>query len=206
MNYTMNEFETNYFTKIPFDATSLGDLFKKAREKRGLALKDIAKKTRIHIGILNKLENNNLTNLPSKTYVKGFVRTIAQTLHVDAKVSLELLEEAYDHIIFEKIDLISLPPRREEVAKSLPHFDKNAVRKLFALSLLVFITAYGALNITSSIVNKRHLAKTPTPLIVPTNGTQIMLEAGNVMTTSLDFPKHLEARNAEGELIPNYKF
>ena len=206
MNYTMDKFETNYFTKIPFDATSLGDLFKKAREKRGMALKDIAKKTRIHIGILNKLENNNLSNLPSKTYVKGFVRTIAQTLHVDPKVSLELLEEAYDYLIFENIDLISLPPRQEEVKKSLPNFDKNAVRKLFALSLLVVITAYGAINLTYSIVNKRHLPKAPTHLITPNNGTPMLLEADKVITTSLDFPKRLEARNAEGELIPNYQF
>jgi len=203
----MGKPETNYFTKIPFEATSLGDLFKKAREKRGLALKDIAKKTRIHLGILNKIENNNLSNLPSKTYVKGFVRTIAQTLNVDTKVSLELLEEAYDHLIFENIDLISLPPRQEQIKKSLPTFDKNAVRKIFALSLLVVITVYGAINLTYSIVNKRHLAKTLTPLNTPsTVGTPNLLETGKVITTSLEFPKRLEARNAEGDLIPNYKF
>jgi cytoskeletal protein RodZ len=203
----MNDFELDYFTKISFEATSLGDLFKRAREKRGLALRDIAKKTRIHIGILSKLENNNLANLPSKAYVRGFVKTIAKTLNVDSKISIELLEEGYDHLIFENIDLVMLPPCQEvHIKKQIPYFDKNAVRKIFAMALLIVFTIYGAINLTSSAINQYHFKKTQALRATPSKNTAVKFESYKELTTSLDFPKRLETRNAAGELIPKYDF
>ena len=78
---------------------SIGKLFRNKREERGLNLKTISQQTKIHIGLLEHLENDQLEKLPSKTYVKGFVKSTAKILGIDQEKALHCLELTYkgDH-------------------------------------------------------------------------------------------------------------
>lgn len=62
---------------------TIGQLLKTKREARGLNLKTISQQTKVLIGLLEHLENDDLEKLPSKTYVRGFVKSTAKILGIN---------------------------------------------------------------------------------------------------------------------------
>jgi cytoskeleton protein RodZ len=77
-------------------ALSIGELLRSKREEKGLNLKTISQQTKIHMGLLEHLENNELAKLPSKTYVRGFVKSAAKILGINQTVALDALEATYN--------------------------------------------------------------------------------------------------------------
>ena len=75
---------------------TIGELFKTKREAKGLNIKTISQQTKIHVGLLEHLENNDLAKLPSKTYVRGFVKSTAKVLGINQEVALTALEATYN--------------------------------------------------------------------------------------------------------------
>ncbi|MGZ3809820.1 MAG: RodZ domain-containing protein [Bacteriovorax sp.] len=75
---------------------TIGELLRETREARGLSLKTISQQTKIHIGLLGHLENDDLSKLPSKTYVRGFVKSAAKILGIGQEYALDILEATYN--------------------------------------------------------------------------------------------------------------
>jgi cytoskeletal protein RodZ len=75
---------------------TIGELLRSKREERGLNLKTISQQTKIHMGLLEHLENNDLAKLPSKTYVRGFVKSAAKILNINQDEALDVLEATYN--------------------------------------------------------------------------------------------------------------
>jgi cytoskeletal protein RodZ len=73
--------------------SGLGALLKGEREKRGLSHEQVAQITRLRRHLLVALENEEWDNLPSSVYVKGFIKSYAQTLGLDEKKALELYDK-----------------------------------------------------------------------------------------------------------------
>ncbi len=101
-----NTEENNTIENNPADAQSkafaeptltIGKLIKSKREERGLSLKVISQQTKIHIGLLENLEADQFDKLPSKTYVRGFIKSTAKILQLDQEFALHLLDMAYAH-------------------------------------------------------------------------------------------------------------
>ena len=89
--------ETPLIQETPkVSAISIGDLLKNKRLEKGLNLKTISQQTKIHMGLLEHLENNDLAKLPSKTYVRGFVKSAAKILGINQEEALEILETTYN--------------------------------------------------------------------------------------------------------------
>ncbi len=61
-----------------------GELLRQARENAKLSLSEVALSTKINPKILTAIENGDMTNLPAKTFLKGFVRSYAVFLKIDA--------------------------------------------------------------------------------------------------------------------------
>lgn len=154
-----------------FSTTSIGELLRSVREERGITLKEIAAKTRIHVGILVNLEKNNFSELPSKPYVRGFVRSLAVFLGIAPKKAIELLEAAYYQIALEKGALI--PPMERS--------DNFIIKKLSDLKLPtkvpemtgqkisgLFLVIVGAISIgiVSNYVNHIDINKNRTESLV----------------------------------------
>jgi cytoskeletal protein RodZ len=100
-NYTTDELNEFEQTQQPLAAeeitsTSIGELLRLKREEKGLNLKTISQQTKIHMGLLEHLENNQLDKLPSKTYVRGFVKSTAKILGIDQETALNILELTYN--------------------------------------------------------------------------------------------------------------
>lgn len=62
-----------------------GDYLKRARESKGITLKEIAERTKINASSLAAVEDERFEALPdARIYVRGFVRCLAEELGLDA--------------------------------------------------------------------------------------------------------------------------
>jgi len=71
--------------------TPIGQTLRAAREKRGLSLLDAAHETRIPVGRLQMLEQDNYAAFGNMTYARSFLRRYSQFLEVDASPILHEL-------------------------------------------------------------------------------------------------------------------
>jgi transcriptional regulator with XRE-family HTH domain len=71
---------------------TLGSLLAEARKARGVTLEQAAAATRIRVRHLTALEADRLAELPAPVYVRGYLRTYAGYLEIDA----EALVDAYE--------------------------------------------------------------------------------------------------------------
>ncbi len=73
----------------------LGEFLKKKREEAGISLRDFSHKTKITSRQLKSLEENNLSELPDKTYIKGFLKAYAREFKLDIHELFSLLDNLY---------------------------------------------------------------------------------------------------------------
>jgi cytoskeletal protein RodZ len=74
--------------------TSLGELLRLARERRGLTLEGIASETKIPQRHLEALEYDNLTAIPAGFYRRAEIRAYARAVGLDQSLALARLESA----------------------------------------------------------------------------------------------------------------
>ncbi len=67
---------------------SVGDLLQHARRERGMSLDGVARSTRISMAQLESIERGHYDELPGETYVRGFVRSYAKSVGLDADQAL----------------------------------------------------------------------------------------------------------------------
>jgi cytoskeletal protein RodZ len=79
----------------PTPPVNFGEYLRQAREAQGLSLKQISQKTKINTTQLDFLEKGEISKLPNKAYVIGYVKSYAKTIGLDLEHCLHLLEEAY---------------------------------------------------------------------------------------------------------------
>lgn len=80
--------------EAPRYADTIGERLRRARERRGLSLDDVATQTRIPIRHLRNIESENWGELPSVTYTVGFTRSYANAIGLDgAGIGRELREQ-----------------------------------------------------------------------------------------------------------------
>ena len=63
---------------------SFGENLRRERELRGISLEEIAATTKIKVGFLEAIENDDLARLPGGIFARGFMRTYASYLGLDA--------------------------------------------------------------------------------------------------------------------------
>ena len=73
-------------------STSVGQLLRRARERRGLSLQEIARQTKLPPRHLEALEQDNLALLPTTFYQRAEIRAYAQAVGLDQKVLLSKLD------------------------------------------------------------------------------------------------------------------
>ena len=84
-------------TYLPFSEISVdlgegpyrGKMLKQIREKMGVDLKTISMETRISFKILERIEEENVGQLPPQVYLKGFLKGYAQCLGLDPRKVIE---------------------------------------------------------------------------------------------------------------------
>ena len=150
---------------------TIGQLLRERREEKNLSLKVISQQTKIHVGLLELLENNQLDKLPSKIYVRGFVKATCKVLGLDIKYALSLLEEGYK----DSAPSIAVATHDEYIPKeSLDYFKSLKNSALTSSSLVaklfigfIFIAIIG-INLKSYLEKSNEEAKPKLPTVLTT--------------------------------------
>jgi cytoskeleton protein RodZ len=72
--------------------TDFGSMLRAAREAAGMNVPTLAMRLRLHVRQIEALERSDLSALPSVIYVRGFLRSCARELHIDAAPLLASLD------------------------------------------------------------------------------------------------------------------
>ncbi len=73
---------------------NFGSYLKHERELRGVPLEEISGATKIHIRFLQALEDNRFDELPGEVFIKGYIRSYANTIGSDVEEMLNIYEES----------------------------------------------------------------------------------------------------------------
>lgn len=74
----------------PVVASSVGGILAAAREQAGMSMDEAASSLRLSVRQVQALEADDATQLPSPTFVRGFIRNYAKLLNLDAEALLEI--------------------------------------------------------------------------------------------------------------------
>lgn len=137
-----------------------GDLLKQARENAKLSVSEVALSTKINPKILTAIENGDSTNLPAKTFLKGFVRSYALYLKMDADevmkvfqsetgatpaptIDKEVIRQAHENVVAEKP-----APKQRRVG------DDESFSGLRAVAVVVIVVLIGVIIGVRELVEK----------------------------------------------------
>lgn len=74
-----------------------GPRMKRARETRGISLREIATRTKISVSALEALERNDISRLPGGIFGRAFVRAYAEEVGLDPEQTIREFIEAFPH-------------------------------------------------------------------------------------------------------------
>jgi cytoskeleton protein RodZ len=121
----------------------LGTRLKRAREARGLPLKEIAERTKISVTALESLERNDLSRLPGGIFGRAFVRAYAAELELDPDATVAEFQAALEEA--ERL-AAERGTKRVEITDEDRAFiarQKRAVRVLRIAVIAVLVIAVG---------------------------------------------------------------
>lgn len=88
---------------------SLGDFLQSSRLKKGLTTIDVAEYSRVNIGFIKAIEDNQFGDLPGSVFIKGLLRNYSTLLEIDG----DELVDRYNSLDIKHIDntpqMISIP-------------------------------------------------------------------------------------------------
>ena len=74
---------------------TVGQILKEEREKQFYTLSDIEKTTKIRIELLQALEADDYTKLPTVTFIQGFIKNYGRFLKLDSEKLLAIFRRGY---------------------------------------------------------------------------------------------------------------
>ncbi len=108
-----------------------GELLKAERLKQGMAVADVASSLKLSSRIINSIEAGDLSELPAKTFIRGFVKSYAQHLKLDADSILrQFLEEMGSTQPLPKVPPPQAAPANGRLKKSRPVMDEGSATTL----------------------------------------------------------------------------
>src|ERR1051325_7153692 len=78
-------------------ATDVGGRLRRARERCGVTLRQIASATKISVGVLEALERNDISRLPGGIFSRAFVRSYAIEVGLDPEATIQDFIAAFPH-------------------------------------------------------------------------------------------------------------
>lgn len=131
---------------------TVGEILKNAREKKGLTIESLEKKTRIVSRYIEALENNEFDKLPGEIYVKGFIKTISDKLLLDSdkvleRYNLQINEDRFEEDLY-KSDKNAKPTKKEKESKAKKEkkIEESAISSSEATSIEIKKAAISNVN------------------------------------------------------------
>lgn len=152
------EQDQNSVAPIP---ASLGRALRTARENLGLSIAEVADQIKFAARQIEALEADDFQHLPEMTFVRGFVRSYAKILHLDAQALLMLLPQPNPVPQQLVTASVEVPFPTAQTAQRV-----NLVWLGAALLLAVLIVAFVVWQYTKP-VGQSEAVKVETPLALP---------------------------------------
>jgi len=119
----------------------IGDQLRGARELKGWTLAEAAKRTKVKVEQLEKIEKSQFDLLPSLAYARGFIRIYARELGLDGWALLRQfngeVDSGYDVIELQPQDLEAIPRRRQPGAATPQNFGRIVIMVVVLVALLI---------------------------------------------------------------------
>jgi cytoskeleton protein RodZ len=115
---------------------SLGTMLREARERFGLSVADVAAQIKFAPRQIEALEADDFKHLPEAAFLRGFVRSYAKILHLDAQPLLAALPQA-------KTATAELTPASVEVPYPAAPVSQKQTHILLGAALLLAVIAVG---------------------------------------------------------------
>lgn len=71
---------------------TIGEILKRTRESKNLTIETVNRETKISVGMIRALEQDDLDSFASETYLKGFLKNYARYLDLDADQMWSMLK------------------------------------------------------------------------------------------------------------------
>lgn len=143
--------------------TTIGHFLRESREGKKVSLKIVSQHTRISLSMLENLELDQLDQLPSKAYVRGFVKSYAKTLGLNETKCIDLLESTYQHHFPRTPERVE-KPRQKEASVAVGSKVKIIIGLAAALVVVVVLILESRFSFTDSLQkDAAEVAPTVTP-------------------------------------------
>jgi cytoskeletal protein RodZ len=136
---------------------TVGQLLKEERLKQRKTIEDVFLKTKIPEASLEALESDKFDKLPSKTFVKGFIRNYAQELNLDPEKILAVFRRDHD---IETKTKVEPKDGKKAIEENFIWTPKTTIVLLFVL-VLTFVGGFLFLQIRSYIFSPVLVVKAP---------------------------------------------
>ncbi|HWB16177.1 MAG TPA: helix-turn-helix domain-containing protein [Vicinamibacterales bacterium] len=144
----------------------LGSKLKRAREDHGIALRDIAARTKISVTALEAVERNDFSRLPGGIFGRSFVRAYAAELGLDADAIVAEFVEALEEQEREAAARGAIRPEITDDDRLFLARQQQAVR-LLRWGLIALAVVAVALVVWRLHVWRSRRAATPTAVTMP---------------------------------------
>ncbi len=139
--------------------TDFGARLREARERRGIALRQIANNTKISVGVLEALERNDISKLPGGIFGRAFVRSYAIEVGLDPDETVRAFIER-----FESEPTVPVAPRRTISEEESSFESQQRMASVLLKLILVSIPLAGALLYYTLRTRPRVEAPASTPV------------------------------------------
>jgi cytoskeleton protein RodZ len=153
-----NTEQDNPSTAIP--QTSLGTMLREAREQLGLSVADVAAQTKFAPRQIEALEADDFENLPETAFLRGFVRSYAKILNLDAETFLAALPQAKPPTAELIPTSVDVPFPKEYSAQ------KNMLMLIAALLIALIVAGFAVWHFTTPLKQTK-VVKVETPVSLP---------------------------------------
>jgi cytoskeleton protein RodZ len=174
---------------------TIGEALKEERVSHRLRLEDLSKRTRIRVEYLKALENNNFSELPSTTFVKGYIKTYAKIFGFDHKPLIAMLRRDYKESAKGR-----LVPR--DFIK--PVLKRRSSRSSITLALVVLISVFASLM--GYVGFQWHNLNKPPELVITSPGEQDIVSSKVIVEGKTNPEAVLTVNNNPIALQPSGNF
>lgn len=171
-------------------AASVGTMLREARERLGLSVADIANQTKLAPRQIEALEAEDFRHLPEMSFVRGFVRSYARILQLDAQPLLASLPQT-------DAGMVQVVPNSVEVPFPTAHSPQrqNLIWLGAALVLSVLLVAFAVWHFTTPPAKPETAqVETPVPLPATTQAISATLDTETVAAETVQAAKTMIPR------------
>jgi len=198
----------------------IGSALRDARVRRDISLQQAEDDTKIRVKYIQAMENEDFDVLPAGTYVKGFLRTYADYLNLEAQLLIDEYNERFgtgehrEHVIQP-----TRSPKAEAVPKARRKHQTNYILVAILAAVIIAVLAYlGWGNPTSqkptlvtTTETQASTQETPTATVAadvvtptattPTQTQPAVLQSISMIATSSDNWIEIHMTSADGDVI-----